>query len=93
MDPEKSDTAFKELKRSLVDRYRETLIVRLTPRDLEELQSYIRGQYDPVKGWDASSRQKFETKLRQYFHEEIIRREISGIEAVVQLLTPEDLAA
>lgn len=93
MDPKTADTAFEEMKRSLIDRYRETLIGRLTPRDLAELQSYIRNQYDPVKGWDAGNRLNLEEKLRHYFHEEIIRREISSIEAVVQWLTPEDLTA
>jgi len=93
MEPEKTDTSPDELKRSLMDRYRETLIGRLTPRDLEEFQSYIRDQYDPAKGWDTRYRLKFEEKLRHYFHEEIMRREISSIETVLLLLTPEDLAA
>jgi len=34
---------------------------------------------------------QFEAKLRRYFHEEVIRREISGIEALLNLLTPADL--
>jgi hypothetical protein len=89
MDREKSSPD--EMKRSLVNRYRETLINKLTRQDLFELQSSLREQYDPVRGWDQKNRLKFETKLRQYFHEEIIRREISGIEAVLALLTPEDL--
>ena len=93
MDPKMADTAFEEMKRSLIDRYRETLIGRLTPRDLAELQSDIRNQDDPVKGGDAGHRVKREEKLRHYLHEEIIRREISSIEAVVQWLTPEDLSA
>ena len=93
MNPKNADAAFAEIKGSLVERYRESLIGRLTPQDLSEFQSYIRGQYNPVKGWDARCRRKFETKLRQYFTEEIIRREIAGIETVLQLLTPEDLRA
>jgi hypothetical protein len=80
-----------EMKQSLMNRYRETLIRNLTRQDLAELQTYLKGQYDPGKGWNHKNRLKFESKLRQYFHEEIIRREISSIEAVLKLLTLEDL--
>ena len=82
---------FEEMKQSLMNRYRKALIDQLSRQDLDELQSYIRDQYDPGKGWSHKNRLKFESKLRQYFHEEVIRREISGIEAVLKLLTPEDL--
>jgi len=80
-----------EMKQSLMNRYGETLIQKLTRQDLDEFQTYLKGQYDPGKGWNHKNRLKFESKLRQYFHEEVIRREISGIEAVLKVLTPEDL--
>jgi len=80
-----------DIKRALVNRYREMFVSRLTREDLKELQSYLRDQFDPRTGWNHQERMKFEEKLRRYFHEEFIRREISGIEALVLLLTPEDL--
>jgi hypothetical protein len=89
MVPEKIHS--EDLKRSLVNRYQETLINRLNRQDLEELQSYLRDEYDPKTGWNPGARLQFEAKLRQYFHEEVIRREISGIEALLNLLTPADL--
>ena len=89
MVPEETFT--QEDKRSLKNRYKKTLIDRLTPRDLEEFQTYIKGQYDPTSGWNLKCRQKFEMKLRNYFHEEILRREIAAIETVLGMLTPADL--
>jgi hypothetical protein len=89
MVPEKIHS--EDLKRSLVNRYQETLINRLNRQDLEELQSYLRDEYDPKTGWNPGARLQFEAKLRRYFHEEVIRREISGIEALLNLLTPADL--
>jgi hypothetical protein len=80
-----------KMKQSLVNRYREILISKLTPQDLAEFQVYLRGQYGPGTGWNHENRLKFEAKLKQYFHEEVIRREISSIEAVLKLLTLEDL--
>ena len=57
---------FEEMKQSLMNRYRKTLIDQLTPQDFDELQSYIRDQYDPGKGWSHKDRQKFELKLRVF---------------------------
>jgi hypothetical protein len=34
---------------------------------------------------------KFEVKLRQYFHEEVLRREIVSIETLLSLMQPQDL--
>jgi hypothetical protein len=34
---------------------------------------------------------KFESRLRQYFHEEVMRREIVSIETLLSLLKPEDV--
>jgi DNA-binding MurR/RpiR family transcriptional regulator len=89
MDQEKNP--FDKMKQSLMDRYQETFIRKLTRQDLAEFQTYLKDEFDPTKGWDLKSRLKFESKLRNYFHEEIIRREIASIEAVLELLKPEDL--
>jgi len=89
MDP--GNSSVEDMKQALADKYRAILIDKLTRQDLEEFQYYIRNQYDPEHGWNHEFRMKFEAKLRQYFHEEIIRREIPGIESVLVLLRPEDL--
>ncbi|MGA2160640.1 MAG: hypothetical protein ABSG28_00365 [Methanoregula sp.] len=89
MDQEK--ISFDDMKRSLMNKYQATLIDKLTRQDLDEFQFYIRNQYDPEQGWNREFRMKFEFKLREYFHEEIIQREISSIEAVLKWLKPEDL--
>ena len=80
-----------EMKMSLMNKYRETFIDKLTLRDLEELQFYLRKQYDKTSGWNSEYRLKFEFKLKQYFHEEILRREIASIETLLSLLQPQDL--
>jgi len=84
-------TASDEVKTSLMNKYRETFIDKLTPQDLEELQCYLRQQYDIEHGWNNEYRLKFEFKLRQYFHEEILKREIASIETLLGLLQPQDL--
>jgi hypothetical protein len=84
-------TADNEIKTSLMDKYRETFIDKLTQQDLEELQIFLKKQYDKEHGWNSEYKLKFEFKLRQYFHEEVLRREIAGIETLLGLLQPEDL--
>ena len=84
-------TADEEIKTSLMDKYRETFIDKLTPQDLEELQLYRRKQYDNERGWNSEYRLKFELTLRKYFHEEVLRREIASIETLLMLMQPEDL--
>jgi hypothetical protein len=84
-------TATGEVKTSLMNKYRETFIDRLTPQDLEELRFYLRQQYDKEHGWNNEYRLKFEFKLKQYFHEEILTREIASIETLLGLLQPQDL--
>lgn len=82
---------FGDMKRYLMNKYRINLIDKLTRQDLDEFQFYIHNQYNPGRGWNRDFRLKFEQKLIHYFHEEIIRREISGIEAILNMLKPEDL--
>ncbi len=84
-------TASEEVKTSLMKKYRETFIDKLTPQDLEELQCYLMQQYNNEHGWNNEYRLKFEFKLRQYFHEEILKREIASIETLLDLLQPQDL--
>lgn len=36
-------------------------------------------------------KRKFEWTLRKYLHEEVLTREITGIEALIRSLKPEDL--
>jgi hypothetical protein len=87
----KKKTATDEVKTSLMTKYREMFIDKLSPQDLEELQFYLRQQYDNEHGWNNEYRLKFEFKLRQYFHEEILTREIASIETLLGLLQPQDL--
>ena len=84
-------TAPDEVKTSLMDKYREMFVDKLTPEDLEELQFYLRQQYDKELGWNSEYKLKFEFKLRQYFHEEVLKREIASIETLLGLLQPQDL--
>jgi hypothetical protein len=90
MDAEK-DSSPEELKTLLMNKYKETFIEKLTLQDLDELQFYLKKQYDKDHGWNREYRLKFELKLRQYFHEEILRREIAGIETLLSLILPQDL--
>ena len=76
---------------TLKERYRTTLIDRLTRADLEELQSYLGKMFDEAGNLDREYREKFEWKLRQYFTEEVLTRETPGIEALIRSLGPGDL--
>ena len=80
-----------DVKTLLMDKYREMFVDKLTPKDLEELQYYLRHQYDKGIGWSSEYKLKFEFKLRQYFHEEILKREIASIETLLGLLQSQDL--
>ncbi len=79
------------VKISLMNRYKTAFIDRLTYRDLQELRFYLQNQFDKNCQWNVGYRKKFESKLRQYFHEEVIRREIASLEVLVGLLAPDDL--
>lgn len=80
-----------EIKTSLMNRYKDMFIAKLTPQDLDELQLYRKKQYDKEGGWNNEYRLKFESKLRQYFHEEILKREIASIETLLGLIHHRDL--
>jgi len=80
-----------ESRDDLVERYRTILVDRLTRADLEELRFYLRNQFDAKGNLDPEYKEKFEGKLRRYLHEEVMTREITGIEALIRVLRPEDL--
>ena len=80
-----------EIKKTLMHKYAEMFIDKLTPHDLEELQLYLAKQYDKERGWNNEYKVKFEAKLRQYFHEEVLRREIASIETLLGLMGQQDL--
>jgi hypothetical protein len=81
----------RDLKRLLMDKYRDLILEKLTTEDLDELRYYLSRQYDTEHGWNAEYRRRFELKLAKYMHEEIMRREIAGIETLLPLLTHRDL--
>jgi len=83
--------AGEDLKSSLMERYRDLLVSRLTPEDLEELRSYLGRQYDTEHGWSREYRGRFVRKLQGYMPEEVLTREIAGIETLLRLMGPEDL--
>jgi hypothetical protein len=75
----------------LKERYRTVLVEKLTPADLEELQGYLRNEFDEKGNLKREYRDRFEWKLRQFLHEEILTREIVGLEALIRDLRPGDL--
>jgi hypothetical protein len=84
-------TADDEIKTSLMNKYREMFIDKLTPQDLDELQLYLGKQYDKERGWNHEYKLKFELKLGQYFHEEVLKRELASIETLLGLMQHHDL--
>jgi hypothetical protein len=78
-------------KGPLVERYRKILVDRLNAGDLEELKFYLEKQFGEGGNLNREFKDKFEWKLRQFLHEEILTREIIGIEALIRELGPEDL--
>jgi hypothetical protein len=79
------------LKETLIQRYRSGFVDKLTPDDLTELQEYLEKEFDDQGHINIKYRDLFEEKLRNYFHESVLEREIVTIEALVRKLSPEDL--
>ncbi len=79
------------LKETLIRRYRTSFVDKLTPEDLEELKGYLAKEFDADGNLITEYRDRFEEKLRTYFHESVLEREIVTIEALVRRLSPEDL--
>ena len=80
-----------DIKTTLMKKYMAMFVDKLTRQDLRELQFYLKHQFDEKRQINAEFKLKFESKLRQYFHEEVLRREIVSIETLVSLLKPEDV--
>lgn len=80
-----------ERKEALLNRYRDTFVDKLTIADLGELRFFAQNLVDPDRRINPECRQKLEFRLRQYFHEEVLMREMAGIEALLRMLGPEDL--
>ena len=78
-------------RETLLDRYRTILVEKLTARDLRDLQSYLGREFDEGGNLVPEYREKFEYRLRQFLHEEILTREMVGIEAPIRGLKPGDL--
>jgi hypothetical protein len=80
-----------DIKTTLMNKYKEIIVDKLTQQDLRELQFYLTNQFDEKRQINAEYKLKFESKLRQYFHEEVLWREIVSIETLLGLLKPEDV--
>jgi hypothetical protein len=80
-----------EMKTVLMKKYRDLLLEKMTEEDPDELRYYLTRQYDKEHGWNDECRKRFEQILRTFMHEEILRREIAGIETLLQLLSYEDI--
>jgi hypothetical protein len=79
------------LKISLLAKYRAIFVDRLSPRDLEELKFLLKNKFGPDRTINPEYLRRFELRLRDFFHEEILTREIASIELLVEKLGPEDL--
>jgi len=80
-----------DIKTTLINKYKEMFVDKLTQKDLRELQFYLKNQFDENRQLNTEYKLKFESRLQQYFHEEVLRREIISIETLVDLLRPEDV--
>jgi len=79
------------LKDKLLTKYRVSFVNRLNRSDLEDLQTLLQKTYDADRALNREQFTRFVFRLRQYFHEETLTRELAGIETLVSLLKPEDL--
>jgi hypothetical protein len=86
-DPDRVES----LKETLIQRYRTDFIDKLTPDDLKELKKYLQREFDAQGNIVPVYRELFEEKLRHYFHESVLEREIVNIEALVRELSLKDL--
>jgi hypothetical protein len=80
-----------DIKITLMNKYKEMFVDKLTQQDLRELQFYLKNQFNENRQLNTEYKLKFESLLRQYFHEEVLRREIISIETLLGLLTSEDV--
>ena len=80
-----------DLKSSLLEKYRKIFVEKLTPEQLEELQVLLKNKFNPDRTMNREFVLKFEFRLRDFFHEDFLMREMANIEALVENLKPEDL--
>jgi len=80
-----------DIKTTLMNKYKEMFVDKLTQQDLRELQFYLKNQFNENRQLNTEFKLKFESHLRQYFHEEVLKREIISIETLLGLLRPEDV--
>jgi len=74
-----------------MNKYKEIFVDKLTRQDLRELQFLLKNQFDENRQLNAEYKLKFEARLRPYFHEEVLKREIVSIETLLGLLQEEDI--
>jgi hypothetical protein len=79
------------LKSALIAKYRTSFVGKLSRKDLEELQFLLRNKFGEERTINPEYLTKFMFRLRKYFHEETLTREMASIEALVENLRPEDL--
>ena len=79
------------LKSSLVQKYRTVFLDRLTPGELSGPPALPPKEYRSGR-WDPEQRRKFAFRLRTFFPKSVLSRDIAGIEALLTLLSPGDLA-
>jgi hypothetical protein len=79
------------LKSALIAKYKTSFVEKLSRKDLEELQVLLRNKFGEERTINPEYLTKFMFRLRDYFHEETLTREMASIEALVESLNPEDL--
>ena len=90
-NPRKGGGYKDEMAGSLQARYQTMLVDRLTRKDLRDLRFCLENQFDEHGNLNLEYKKKFEWTLRKYIHEEVLTREITGIEALIRSLKPGDL--
>ena len=89
--PRKGGGDEEDLVRSLRTRYQTSLVDKLTRKDLGDLRFYLENRFDEHGNLNREYKRKFEWTLRKYLHEEVLTREITGIEVLIRSLKPGDL--
>lgn len=80
------------VKTALMARYRTSFVGKLNRRDLEELQFLLKNKFSEERAINPEYLDRFMFRLREYFSEEVLTKEMAGIEALVSLLRPGDLS-
>jgi len=80
-----------DLKTTLMNKYKDMFVDKLTQQDLRELQFYLKKQFDEKRHLNAEYNVKFESWFSVFFQDSVLRREIISIETLLGLLMPEDV--